>query len=259
MKIYFASSRLFLKDPEDWVARIAEIGFDGWEISMDGWYHSVTDIPEKIKRSRKILQDTGIESSVHLPFSGLNLSSLNTDMWNATVSQLSACIESASEIADTITLHPGYLEPNSRNVTSVAWNHHKEALARLSDVAERVGVCVALENMPNLEDVYCRDPHELKDFTDAIPGISVTFDVGHANTNGNLDAFCKMILPQAAHLHIHDNYGKYDEHLPLGKGSINWKKIMPKIREGYHGKIMVVEGRNPAEGRISLDLIREWI
>ncbi|HJK78742.1 MAG TPA: sugar phosphate isomerase/epimerase [Methanocorpusculum sp.] len=258
MKIYFASSRLSLKDPESWVAGIAQAGFDGWEISMDGWFHSVADIPRKFPGIRKVLRDTGLESSVHLPFSGLNPASLNADVWNATVSQLSACIESASEIADTITLHPGYLEPNGREATSAAWNTHKEALARLGEVAERAGVCVALENMPNLEDFYCRDPYELEGFADAVSGISLTFDVGHANTNGNLDAFCRVILPRAAHLHIHDNHGKYDEHLPLGKGSIDWKKIMPKIQAEYHGKIMVVEGRNPAEGRISLDLIREW-
>ena len=98
----------------------------------------------------------------------------------------------------------------------------------------------------------------LAGFADAVSGISLTFDVGHANTNGNLDTFCKVILPRAAHMHIHDNHGKYDEHLPLGKGSIDWKRVMPKIRAEYRGKIMVVEGRNPAEGRISLDLIREW-
>jgi sugar phosphate isomerase/epimerase len=195
---------------------------------------------------------------VHLPFSGLNLSSLNADVWDATVNQLSVCIESASEIADVITLHPGYLEPNSREMTSAAWNNHKKALAKFDDVAECAGVCVALENMPNLEGFYCRDPHEFEDFADVTSGISMTFDVGHANTNGNLDAFCKLILPQAAHLHIHDNYGRYDEHLPLGKGSIDWKKIMSKIRTEYHGKIMVVEGRNLFEGRLSLDLIREW-
>ena len=217
MKIYFASSRLSLKDPESWVASIAEAGFDGWEISMDGWFHSVEDIPKKFPGIKKVLKETGLEASVHLPFSGLNPASLNTDVWSATVSQLSACIEAASEIADTITLHPGYLEPNGREATSAAWNAHREAL-----------------------------------------GISLTFDVGHANTNGNLDTFCKVILPRAAHMHIHDNHGKYDEHLPLGKGSIDWKRVMPKIRAEYRGKIMVVEGRNPAEGRISLDLIREW-
>ena len=258
MKVYFASSRLALKDPESWVAGIAEAGFDGWEVSMDGWFHDVGDIARKFPGIRKVLRDTGLESSVHLPFSGLNPASLNAGVWSATVSQLSACIEAGAEIADMIALHPGYLEPNAREAASAAWSAHKEALVRLGEAAERAGVCVALENMPNLEDFYCRDPDELAGFCDAVPGVSMTFDVGHANTNGNLDAFCKVVLPRAAHLHIHDNFGKYDEHLPLGRGAIDWQKVLPRIRKEYHGKIMVVEGRNPAEGRVSLDMIREW-
>lgn len=258
MKVYFASSRLSLKDPESWVVGIADAGFDGWEVSMDGWFHGVDDIPKRFPGIKKILRDTGLESSVHLPFSGLNPASLNVDVWRATVSQLSACVASAAEIADTITLHPGYLEPNGREATSAAWNRHKEALACVGEEAERAGVLVALENMPNLEDFYCRDPYELLGFTDAVAGISLTFDVGHANTNGNLDAFCKLVLPRASHLHIHDNYGKCDEHLPLGKGSIDWEKVLPRIKIEYSGRIMVVEGRNPAEGKVSLHMIRRW-
>ena len=258
MKFYFASSRLALKNPDTWVAGIADAGFDGWEISMDGWFHSVEDIPKRFPGIRKVLADTGLASSIHLPFFGLNPASLNQDIWNTTVDQLSACIEQAAELSDVVTLHPGYLEPNGRDATSVAWNNHKEALVRLGDAALRAGVDVALENMPNLEDFYCRDPYELEGFVDAVSGISMTFDVGHANTNQNLDAFCKLVLPRAHHLHIHDNYGKYDEHLPLGKGSIDWKMVMPRIKADYHGKIIVVEGRNPAEGRVSLDMLREW-
>ncbi|MDR3102535.1 MAG: sugar phosphate isomerase/epimerase [Methanocalculaceae archaeon] len=258
MKVYFASSRCSLKNPESWVAGIADAGFDGWEISMDGWFHGVGDIPRQFPSIKKMLKETGLESSVHLPFSGLNPASLNADIWNTTVSQLSACIDHAAELADTIVLHPGYLEPNGREVTSVAWNHHKKALIRLGEAAERAGVIVAIENMPNLADFYCRDPYELAGFADEVPEISITFDVGHAHTNDNLDVFCRVVLPRADHLHIHDNYGKYDEHLPLGNGSIDWKKIMPKIKAGYQGDIMVVEGRTPAEGMISLHLIQEW-
>lgn len=258
MKMYFASSRLALKNPDTWVAGIADAGFDGWEISMDGWFHGVDDIPKQFPGILRVLAATGLESSVHLPLSGLNPASLNSDIWDATVRQLCVCVEKAAEIADVVTLHPGYLEPNGREAASLAWNRQKEALARIGQAGIRAGVDVCLENMPNLEDFYCRDPYELEGFVNGVAGIGMTFDVGHANTNANLDAFCKLILPHARHLHIHDNHGKYDEHLPLGKGSIDWARVMPKIRSAYTGKIMVVEGRNPAEGKISLDLLKEW-
>ena len=258
MKIYFASSRLSLKDPATWVAGVADAGFDGWEVSMDGRFHGIPDLAVMIPEIRRVLDETGLEGSLHAPFSGLNPGSLNADIWNATVSQLTACIEAVPEISDRIVLHPGYLEPNARETSSASWQKHKEAVIRLGEVAERCGVTACLENMPDLEDFYCRDPYELEGFTDGVPGIRMTFDLGHANTNGNLDSFCQVVLPKAYHLHIHDNFGKYDEHLPLRKGSIPWDKIMPKIVRSYQGEIIVVEGRNPAEGKVSLEFLREW-
>ena len=170
---------------------------------------------------------------------------------------MSVTITRAAEIADTVVIHPGYLSPVSRYDTALAWQNHKQACIRLGETAESVGVKACLENMPNLDDFFCRDPYEQDGFVDGT-GMGLTFDVGHANTNGNLNDFCKIILPNAYHLHIHDNNGVRDEHLPLSEGSIPWDKIMPKIVKEYKGKIIVVEGRNPEEGKKSLEFLKRW-
>lgn len=257
MKFYFASSRLSLKDHETWVSGIAEAGFDGWEVSMDGWFHGTSDLPKTFPEIEKILEKNGLEGTVHAPFSGLNPGSLNSDIWTATVTQLTACIESAAAITDRITVHPGYLEPNGREFRAEVWRNHKKAVELFSETAENFGITACLENMPNLEDFYCRDPFELDGFVEDT-NMKITFDLGHANTCGNLTEFCKIILPKAYHMHIHDNHGKFDEHLPVGKGSIDWEKVMPQIVKNYSGKIIVVEGRNPFEGRTSLEYLKRW-
>ncbi|HJJ60709.1 MAG TPA: sugar phosphate isomerase/epimerase, partial [Methanocorpusculum sp.] len=200
---------------------------------------------------------TGLPVSVHAPFSDLNPASINQPIWEETVSQLEVTIRKAAEIADKVVIHPGYLSPVSRYDTALAWQNHKRACIRLGETAEAVGVKASLENMPNLDDFFCRDPYELDGLVDST-GMGTVFDVGHANTNGNLNDFCKVILPNASHLHIHDNNGVRDEHLPLGEGSIPWDKIMPKIVKEYHGDIIVVEGRNPEEGRKSLEFLKRW-
>jgi sugar phosphate isomerase/epimerase len=257
MKFYFASSRLALKDQGAWVSGIADAGFDGWEVSMDGWFHGTADLPVTFPKIGKILSDTGLAGTVHAPFSGLNPASLNDDIRNASVSQILACIEQAAGITDRITVHPGYLEPNGRTDLNMAWTRQKKAMEIFGEAAETLGIAVCLENMPNLEDFYCRDPRELEGLVNGT-GMKMTFDAGHANTCGNLPGFCSLILPQAYHLHIHDNFGKYDEHLPVGKGSVDWDTVMPQIVKKYTGDIIVVEGRNPAEGKTSLDFLRGW-
>ena len=112
--------------------------------------------------------------------------------------------------------------------------------------------------MPCLDDFFCRDADELDGLIEGT-GMSAVFDIGHANTNGNLDRFCKVLLPKAAHIHIHDNNGGHDDHLPIGCGNIPWNKILPKVAKSYHGNIMVVEGRSPNEGRRSLEFLREHL
>ncbi len=255
MKIYFASSSKVWEDPA-WVSEIPAVGFDGWEISADGNYR--LDKPDTFAAVKKTIRDTGLDVSVHAPFSDLNPASINMPIWEETVKQLAVTIECAAEIADTVVIHPGYLSPVSRYDTALAWQNHKRACIRLGEVAERAGVAACLENMPSLDDFFCRDPYELDGFVDGVPGMYMTLDIGHANTTGNLGDYCKLILPKARHLHIHDNHGGRDEHLPLGDGVISWDRIMPKIVKDYHGDCIVVEGRNPKEGKKSLEFLREW-
>ena len=77
--------------------------------------------------------------------------------------------------------------------------------------------------------------------------------------DGVLAEFDRVIgLHRLKALHIHDNNGVRDEHLPLSEGSIPWDKIMPKIVKEYKGKIIVVEGRNPEEGKKSLEFLKRW-
>ncbi len=254
MKFYFASSSKVWEDPA-WVSGIVDAGFDGWEISADGNYR--LDNETTFAGVKNTIKETGLDVSVHAPFSDLNPASINLPIWEETVNQLAVTIKKAAEIADKVVIHPGYLSPVSRYDTTLAWQNHKQACIRLGEAAESVGVKASLENMPNLDDFFCRDPYEQDGLVDGT-GMGIVFDVGHANTNGNLNDFCKIILPNASHLHIHDNNGVRDEHLPLGEGSIPWDKIMPKIVKEYHGDIIVVEGRNPEEGRKSLEFLKRW-
>lgn len=255
MKFYFASSSKVWEDPA-WVDGIAEAGFDGWEISADGNYR--LDHEETFKEVCHAIDRNGLEATVHAPFSDLNPASMNSRIWEETVHQYEICVEKAAEITDIVVFHPGYLSPVARYDSSAAWKLHKEACVRVGAAAEKSGVVACLENMPALDDFFCRDPYELDGFTDGVDGMKMVFDVGHANTNGNLNDFLKIVLPKAFHLHIHDNNGHHDDHFPLGQGSIPWEKVMPQLVNKYHGKIIVVEGRNPAEGKTSLDFLKEW-
>jgi sugar phosphate isomerase/epimerase len=111
--------------------------------------------------------------------------------------------------------------------------------------------------MPNIPDFLCQYPEEILGLIEGIEGIGLTIDFGHANTFGKVDGFLKY-LHHANHVHIHDNQGKSDEHLPVGAGTINWKRLSTSLMNNYSG-IIVVEGRSIPEAKESYAKIRGWV
>jgi sugar phosphate isomerase/epimerase len=84
--------------------------------------------------------------------------------------------------------------------------------------------------------------------------VGFTLDVGHANTVGLVDEFLDQLNNHISHVHIHDNMGKKDEHLPLGKGSIDWKRVTEKLSD-YKG-IFVTEMSSVEEGIECLEFLK---
>jgi sugar phosphate isomerase/epimerase len=250
---YFSSSSKVWDDPE-WVFGIEELGYDGWEISADGNYR--LDDPVKRHRISDVLSSTNLKVTVHAPYGDLNLASINYPIWRESIRQVCLCIEHAAPLTDRVTLHPGYLSPISKLDPGRAWSLQKEALREIGVVAEEYGILACLENMISIKEFLCRDPGELFGMVEGIEGIGVTIDIGHANTTKTVREFLQY-LPSADHLHIHDNHGSSDEHLPLQKGTIDWKMVSKAIIGNYQG-VVVIEGRDIKEAEESLISVRGW-
>jgi sugar phosphate isomerase/epimerase len=87
---------------------------------------------------------------------------------------------------------------------------------------------------------------------DLLDGVGFALDVGHAHLNHCLPAFLEHPIQ---HIHLHDNDGKEDTHMPVGTGTIDFvpvmkavdrEKIIPVIEvntlEGVVESIRVLEG-----------------
>ncbi len=59
------------------------------------------------------------------------------------------------------------------------------------------------------------------------------------------------------HIHVSDNFGAEDLHLPLGEGNLDWDRVFKGIDDyGYEG-LMVMELYSIEGGIASLDFIRK--
>jgi sugar phosphate isomerase/epimerase len=59
------------------------------------------------------------------------------------------------------------------------------------------------------------------------------------------------------HIHAHDNHGERDEHLPVGNGTVPWKKVLAALN-GYSGRI-VTESRSLEEGQRSVKRLKKLL
>lgn len=132
-------------------------------------------------------------------------------------------------------------------------------LRELADFAKNNNSILALENTEEDVDI-------LKQVFDKIPKINFCLDIGHANlfapenrSVNLIENFGKILK----HIHLHDNVGgdaeKFDLHLPLGAGRINFMPIFDKLKEiNYSGNI-VLEIYKPDEEyrKISINRARK--
>jgi len=244
---YFSSSAKVWDDIA-WVHGIADAGYAGWEIVSDGNYR--LDDPAIFKKIEETIASTNLGVTVHAPYGDLNLATLNDPIWHESIRQICTCIGHAASLTDRVTIHPGYLSPVGKLMPQKVWDLQKEALRRIGKFAADRGVLACLENMIGVKEFLCREPGELIGMTEGIEGIGMTFDFGHANTMGMVNDFLPFV-GRAHHVHVHDNHGMSDEHLPLGAGTIDWAVTGKKIASDYTG-VVVIEGRSLPEAKTSL-------
>ena len=130
LKPYFSSSSKVWDDIA-WVYGIEKAGYEGWEIVADGNYK--LDNPECLKKINEVIAGTNLGISVHAPFGDLNLATLNDPIWFESIRQICTCITHASDFADRITIHPGYLSPIGKLLPQKVWALQKEALKQIGN------------------------------------------------------------------------------------------------------------------------------
>jgi len=250
----FSSSKL-VDRPFDWAYQLDELGYSGWEIVHEGRQRLT---PENLPEAKQIAETTNLTITIHLPYSDLNLASVNQPIWEETVRQMKSCLDLSSSFARLAVLHPGHFSPLGAQMPDAAWSQAILGIQQICDHAAELDMTVAVENMVNMPAILGRRPEEIQGILEIVDreNAGFIFDVGHANTNGNVEEFLKL-RDKIIHIHVHDNHGERDEHLPVGNGTVPWKKIIAALGE-YNGRI-VTESRSLEEGQRSVNRLKKMM
>ena len=220
--------------------------YEAWEIVAEG-KHLLREIKDDFL---KLTPSYDIKFSVHAPLSDINIGAINPRVQKASLDEVLECMELAHHLGiDLVTVHPGFLSPLTMIDRGPAVTATIPSLRTIDAKMKELGIRVALENMPQMPHSMAKDPRELCTFLEGTD-LGVCFDIGHANTVGNISEFLD-IRDRFINMHVHDNLSDWDRHLVIGEGNIDLKRWLGQFRP-YSGRY-VIEARGFQDSLTSRD------
>lgn len=204
----------------------ADISIATFDLSADGW-------KPQVEQAKAIANEIGICFELcHLPFFFID-PLRNAAAFDAFCAKMHHGIDAAAALGvDFAVLHPSTISLPMKQYDRAAQREFvMRHLSPFAEHAAQAGVSLALENMRIAPSVmathrYCQEPDELCEVADAL-GIGVCWDFGHANTVGFKQSEALAYIGKRLKvLHVNDNDGIEDEHLPPFLGTINWRDAM---------------------------------
>ena len=155
--------------------------------------------------------------------------------------------------AKYVAIHPimPYGAESDENPEEV-YEINKRFYTALSSVAEKLGVTLCLENMPFREFPLSSTESIMTLIKDInSPALKFCFDTGHAFYYGEDIAASVKIAGKdyLKILHVHDNCGDGDAHLPPYEGAIDWAGFVEALYDiGFDGVINLETSPRKIEG-----------
>lgn len=185
-----------------------------------------------------IVSENGLRCQVHAPICDWNIAAMSDRLREASLEETIANIDAAVEIgAKVVTVHPGLSSMAVGGLEQRAVGYAKESMRALDRYVSGMDVTLAIENMPSMPFFLGRSAEQLGQIVDGTD-LGVCFDIGHANTTGQIDAMIDSLGDRIVNIHIHDNNGQKDEHLTIGDGEIDFQHVIRRMR-GYGGNWII--------------------
>lgn len=223
--------------------------FKHWEIVSEAEHQ----LPLIAPRLAMMMENYDMTFSLHAPFCDINIASLNERIRESSVMEIINMVEYAVNMnMRTVTFHPGLYSMAVPDMQEKSVMNAKRSLRMLDRISEEYGVTMALENMPSMPFMLGHTAEEMSFLIDGT-NLPICFDVGHANTVGEIDKIIDALGDRIVNVHIHDNDGTADKHMTIGDGNIDFEACIKKLGR-YMGNY-IIESRSLESAVESLDRI----
>jgi sugar phosphate isomerase/epimerase len=117
--------------------------------------------------------------------------------------------------------------------------------------AGEYGVEILMENVPTPTPYLLVSVDDFTLFEEEMnPPMNYALDVAHAHLQDEVFQFIETYGHKIKHVHVSDNWGETDQHLPIGEGNINWGKVINHLCDAGFDGWLVIESYNKMEQNI---------
>jgi sugar phosphate isomerase/epimerase len=209
-------------------------------IEVQSFFNPINYTDDIIENHKQAIRNIDLRS-MHGPFGDLCPGSFDEMVREVAFKRFIKAYDISKKLnIKKIIFHNGYV-PN----TNTPKNYVKRAITFWNNFLNLINDDVEIY----LENFLEKDPGMLIDLIDGVNknNFGINVDIGHINCNTNQKVidWIKKLNKRIKYFHLHDNNGKEDEHLALGKGNIPLKDLFDSITKYSPESILSIESNLP--------------
>ncbi len=257
MEIGLSTGVFYSKPVQEVLPLLARAGFEAVELWTGDPFRRIPfdwrDASE-VAAVRRLLRDLDLRlSSFHAPYSEeADPSDPDPRRRKRTAGLLTEAVCAAAALgAPTLILHGSAAElarlPEAARSARI--EALRESLSLLHREARAQGVALAIETL--LPHLFTADAPLLLDLVRPYPRqeVGLCFDTGHCFLwrSWRLERLYEFLSDRVIALHVNDNRGSSDDHLPPGQGKIDWPPWLDALRRSRFSGAFLLEALLPQE------------
>lgn len=241
---------------EEYLPLVLDLGLAP-EIAIKGPDLDAID-PARLERAAALITAAGVRPTLHAPFFDLNPGALDPLIRTVTARRFTQALEFGDRVsAHLMVVHPGFDRWRYPGLDAAWTEQAVQFFLPLLEQAARSDCRLALEN------IYEATPDTLAALADTLdsPWFGHCFDVGHWHLFGTtpMPEWLTTIGRRLFHLHLHDNYGEADDHLPINDGRIDFDLLFARLTALGGRPSMTLEAHSTGHLHRSLQQIRRYL
>ncbi len=232
----------------------------GLDVGVEVYFNndSIGDVDEAhVVETGKMLKGEGIRCTVHAPFMDLSPGAVDRDVRNITKEKLKKTVTMANRLgALGVVCHPGYDKWRFGDYLDI-W------LEGSADTWNEV-LAAAGDNLPvMLENVFEEEPLSFIELFKYMKpkNMYFCFDSGHFNlfTTVSLEVWLAKLGNYVREMHLHDNHGTRDDHLPIGQGIFPFRELKGFLKARGDEIILTAEVHEESLAAEGIKNLKEYV